>query len=48
MRRYTKLTAGSSWTSEYGDPDNAQLAFNIALGFAFLRKTIAPEMVPAS
>jgi prolyl oligopeptidase len=22
MRRYTKLTAGSSWISEYGDPDN--------------------------
>jgi prolyl oligopeptidase len=117
MRRYTKLTAGSSWISEYGDPDNpadwdflrvmsayqavapgrpyppillttsarddrvhpgharkmaakllalgyrvyfyepregghagatdnAQLAFNTALGFAFLRKTIAPEMAP--
>lgn len=115
MRRYTKLTAGASWISEYGDPDqpddwaflremsayhhvvagrsyppillttsakddrvhpgharkmaakltehgqrtyfhepvegghagasdNAHLAFNIALGFAFLRKTIAPEM----
>lgn len=115
MKRYTRLTAGSSWISEYGDPDdpadwaflrevsayqaaaagrpyppvlfttsarddrvhpgharkmaakllalgyrvyfyeppegghagatdNAQLAFNIALGFAFLRKTIAPEM----
>jgi prolyl oligopeptidase len=27
-----------------GATDNAQLAFNIALGFAFLRKTIAPEM----
>jgi prolyl oligopeptidase len=27
-----------------GASDNAQLAFNIALGFAFLRKTIAPEM----
>jgi prolyl oligopeptidase len=118
MKRYTKLTAGSSWISEYGDPDNpadwaflreisayqavvpgrayppillttsarddrvhpgharkmaakllafgypvlfyeppegghagatdnAHLAFNIALGFAFLRKTIAPEL-PAS
>lgn len=115
MQRYTKLTAGSSWISEYGDPDNpddwaflrgisayqaveagqqyppillttsarddrvhpgharkmaakllalgyrayfyeppegghagatdnTQLAFKIALGFAFLRKTIAPEM----
>jgi prolyl oligopeptidase len=115
MRRYTKLTAGSSWISEYGDPDkpedwaflremsayhnvdptrhyppillttsarddrvhpgharkmaaklaalgepvyfyepsegghagatdHAQLAFNVALGFAFLRKTIVPEM----
>jgi len=118
MKRYTKLTAGSSWISEYGDPDNPadwaflreisayqaaaagrpyppvlfttsgrddrvhpgharkmaakllalgyrvyfyeppegghagatdnlQLAFNIALGFAFLRKTIAPETTPA-
>ena len=28
-----------------GATDNAQVAFNIALGFAFLRKTIAPEMV---
>ena len=116
MKRYTKLTAGSSWISEYGDPDNPadwaflreisayqaaeagrpyppillttsarddrvhpgharkmaakllalaiasistsrpkaamparpitrRLAFNIALGFAFLRKTIAPELV---
>jgi len=115
MKRYTKLTAGSSWISEYGDPDNpadwaflreisayqavepgrhyppillttsarddrvhpgharkmaaklaalgyrvyfyepaggghagatdnAQLAFNVALGFAFLRKTTAPDM----
>jgi prolyl oligopeptidase len=115
MKRYTKLTAGSSWVSEYGDPekaedwafleelsayhhvepsrryppillttsarddrvhpgharkmagklaaqghrvyfheplegghagatDNAQLAFNIALSFAFLRKTIAPSL----
>jgi prolyl oligopeptidase len=115
MQRYTKLTAGASWISEYGDPeepddwaflqeisayhhvepsrvyppillttsarddrvhpgharkmaakllaqghqaffyeppegghsgaaDNAQFAFNIALGYAFLRKTIAPEM----
>ena len=115
MQRYTKLTAGASWISEYGDPDqpddwaflqeisayhhveasrhyppilittsarddrvhpgharkmaakllaqghqalfyeppegghggatdNAQLAFNVALGFAFLRKTIAPEL----
>ena len=115
MKRYTKLTAGSSWISEYGDPDNiddwaflrevsayqateagrpyppillttsarddrvhpgharkmaarllalgyrvyfyeppegghagatdnAQAAFNVALGFAFFRKTIAPEM----
>ncbi len=115
MKRYTKLTAGSSWISEYGDPDdpadwaflrdisayqavaggrryppillttsarddrvhpgharkmaakllalgyrvyfyeppegghagatdNAQVAFNTALDFAFLRKTIAPEM----
>jgi prolyl oligopeptidase len=118
MQRYSKLTAGASWISEYGDPDqpddwnflreispyhhvvpnrgyppillttsakddrvhpgharkmaaklaqhkypvyfhepvegghagasdNAQLAFNIALGFAFLRKTIAPEMTEA-
>jgi prolyl oligopeptidase len=118
MQRYTKLSAGSSWISEYGDPDNpddwaflrgisayqaveagqqyppillttsarddrvhpgharkmaakllalgyrvyfyeppegghagatdnTQLAFNIALGFAFLRKTIAPEMAAA-
>jgi prolyl oligopeptidase len=116
MKRYTKLTAGSSWISEYGDPDNiddwaflrevsayqaaeagrpyppillttsarddrvhpgharkmaakllalgyrvyfyeppegghagatdnAQAAFNVALGFAFFRKTIAPKMV---
>jgi prolyl oligopeptidase len=116
MKRYTKLTAGSSWISEYGDPDNpadwaflremsayqaakagrpyppillttsarddrvhpgharkmaakllalgyrvyfyeppegghagatdnVQVAFNVALGFAFLRKTIAPDMV---
>jgi prolyl oligopeptidase len=116
MKRYTKLTAGSSWISEYGDPDNpadwaflrdisayqaaeagrpyppillttsgrddrvhpgharkmaakllalgyrvyfyeppegghagatdnVQVAFNVALGFAFLRKTIAPELV---
>ena len=115
MRRYTKLTAGSSWISEYGDPDNpadwafmremspyqatkagrpyppillttsarddrvhpgharkmaakllalgyrvyfyeppegghagatdnAQVAFNTALGFAFLRRTIAPDL----
>jgi prolyl oligopeptidase len=115
MKRYTKLTAGSSWVGEYGDPekaedwafleelsayhhvepsrryppillttsarddrvhpsharkmaaklaaqghrvyfheplegghagatDNAQLAFNIALSFAFLRKTIAPSL----
>jgi prolyl oligopeptidase len=115
MRRYTKLTAGQSWMSEYGDPDNpadwdflreisayqavepgrpyppillttsarddrvhpgharkmaakllalgyrvyfyeppegghagatdnAQFAFNIALGFAFLRHMIAPDM----
>jgi prolyl oligopeptidase len=115
MKRYTKLTAGSSWISEYGDPDNpsdwaflrefsayqaaeagrpyppillttsarddrvhpgharkmaakllalgyriyfyeppegghagatdnVQVAFNVALGFAFLRKTIAPEL----
>ena len=115
MKRYSKLTAGSSWISEYGDPDdpadwaflrnisayqavvagrryppvllttsarddrvhpgharkmaaklsalgyrvyfyeppegghggatdNSQLAFNVALDFAFLRKTIAPEM----
>lgn len=115
MKRYTKLTAGPSWISEYGDPDNpadwaflreisayqaveagrpyppillttsgrddrvhpgharkmaakllalgyrvyfyeppegghggatdnTELAFNIALGFAFLRKTIAAEM----
>jgi prolyl oligopeptidase len=27
--------------------DNAHIAFNIALGFAFLRKTIAPDMTPA-
>jgi prolyl oligopeptidase len=118
MQRYNKLTAGASWISEYGDPDqpqdwaflrefspyhnvvanqayppillttsakddrvhpgharkmaarlaehgylayfhepvegghagasdNAHLAFNIALGFAFLRKTIAPEMTEA-
>ena len=118
MQRYTKLTAGASWISEYGDPDepddwtflremsayhhvtpgssyppvllttsakddrvhpgharkmaaklaeyrqpayfhepvegghagasdNVRLAFNIALGFAFLRKTIAPEMTKA-
>jgi prolyl oligopeptidase len=116
LKRYTKLTAGSSWISEYGDPDNpadwafiremspyqaaqagqpyppillttsarddrvhpgharkmaakllalgyrvyfyeppegghagatdnAHVAFNTALGFAFLRKTIAAEMV---
>jgi len=116
LKRYTKLTAGSSWISEYGDPDNpadwafiremspyqaaqagqpyppillttsarddrvhpgharkmaakllalgyrvyfyeppegghagatdnAHVAFNTALGFAFLRKTIAPELV---
>jgi prolyl oligopeptidase len=116
MKRYTKLTAGSSWVSEYGDPDkpedwaflselsayhhveasrrypplllttsarddrvhpgharkmaaklaahghcvyfheplegghagatdNAHLAFNVALSFAFLRKTIASEVV---
>jgi prolyl oligopeptidase len=115
MKRYTKLTAGSSWISEYGDPDdpadwaflkeisayqaaapgrpyppvlfttsgrddrvhpgharkmaakllglgyhiyfyeppegghagatdNLHFAFNIALGFAFLRKTIAPDI----
>jgi prolyl oligopeptidase len=115
MKRYSKLTAGSSWIGEYGDPekaedwafleelsayhhvepsrryppillttsarddrvhpgharkmaaklatqghrvyfheplegghagatDNAQLAFNIALSFAFLRKTIAPSL----
>ena len=115
LKRYTKLTAGSSWISEYGDPDNhadwafmremspyqaaqagqpyppillttsarddrvhpgharkmtakllalgyrvyfyeppegghagatdnAHVAFNTALGFAFLRKTIGPEM----
>ena len=114
MKRYTKLTAGSSWISEYGDPDkpddwaflremsayqaaeagrpyppillttsgrddrvhpgharkmaakllalgyrvyfyeptegghagatdNVQAAFNTALGFAFFRKTIAPD-----
>jgi prolyl oligopeptidase len=114
MQRYSKLTAGASWISEYGDPDvpddwaflqaisayhhvepllryppilittsarddrvhpgharkmaakllaqghkvlfyeppegghggatdNAQLAFNTALGYAFLRKTIAPQ-----
>jgi prolyl oligopeptidase len=30
-----------------GASDNVHLAFNIALGFAFLRKTIAPEMTPA-
>jgi prolyl oligopeptidase len=30
-----------------GASDNAHLAFNIALGFAFLRKTIAPEMSDA-
>jgi prolyl oligopeptidase len=118
MKRYTKLTAGASWISEYGDPekpedwaflqelsayhhvepsrryppillttsarddrvhpgharkmaaklaaqghsvyfhepfegghagatDNAHLAFNLALSFAFLRKTIALEMAPA-
>src|SRR5215472_8256359 len=118
MKRYTKLTAGASWISEYGDPDNpedwaflrelsayhhvepsrryppillttsarddrvhpgharkmaaklaaqrhsvyfheppegghagaidnAQLAFNLALSFAFLRKTIALEAAPA-
>jgi prolyl oligopeptidase len=29
-----------------GATDNSQLAFNIALGSAFLRKTIAPEMGP--
>ncbi len=116
LKRYTKLTAGSSWISEYGDPDNpadwafmremspyqaaqagrpyppillttsarddrvhpgharkmaakllalgyrvyyyepregghagatdnAHVAFNTALDFAFLRKTIAPELV---
>ena len=28
-----------------GAADNAQAAFNVALGFAFLRKTIAPEYV---
>jgi prolyl oligopeptidase len=115
LKRYSKLTAGSSWISEYGDPDNpadwafmcemspyqaaqarrpyppillttsarddrvhpgharkmaakllalgycayfyeppegghagatdnAHVAFNTALGFAFLRKTIAPEL----
>ena len=115
LKRYTKLTAGSSWISEYGNPDNpadwafmremspyqaaeagrsyppillttsarddrvhpgharkmaaklialgyrvyfyeppegghagatdnAHVAFNTALGFAFLRKTIAPEL----
>lgn len=115
MKRYSKLTAGPSWISEYGDPDNpadwaflrqisayqaveagrpyppvlfttsgrddrvhpgharkmaakllalgyrvyfyeppegghagatdnVRLAFNTALGFAFLRKTVAPEM----
>jgi prolyl oligopeptidase len=115
LKRYTKLTAGSSWISEYGDPDNpadwsfmremspyqaahaglsyppillttsarddrvhpgharkmaakllalgyrvyfyeppegghagatdnAHVAFNTALGFAFLRKTIAPDL----
>ena len=27
-----------------GATDNAQVAFNTALGFAFLRKTIAPEL----
>lgn len=119
MKRYSKLTAGPSWISEYGDPDdpadwaflrdisayqaveqgrryppillttsarddrvhpgharkmaakllalgyrvffyeppegghagatdNAQLAFNIALDYAFLRKTIAPEMTELS
>lgn len=31
-----------------GASDNAHLAFNIALGFAFLRKTIAPEMAEAT
>jgi prolyl oligopeptidase len=115
MKRYTKLSAGSSWISEYGDPDdpadwaflreisayqaaeagrpyppilittsarddrvhpgharkmaakllalgyrvyfyeppegghagatdNVQVAFNVALGFAFLRNTIAPDL----
>jgi prolyl oligopeptidase len=115
LKRYSRLTAGSSWISEYGDPDNpadwafmremspyqaaqagrpyppillttsarddrvhpgharkmaakllalgyrvyfyeppegghagatdnAHVAFNTALGFAFLRKTIAPEL----
>jgi prolyl oligopeptidase len=119
MKRYSKLTAGASWISEYGDPDipddwaflqeisayqavkpgrsyppillttsarddrvhpgharkmaakllalgyrvyfyeppegghagatdNAQLAFNIALGFAFLRKTIAADIMGKS
>jgi prolyl oligopeptidase len=119
MKRYTKLTAGPSWVSEYGDPDkpedraflselspyhhveasrrypplllttsarddrvhpgharkmaarlaahghsvyfheplegghagatdNAHLAFNVALSFAFLRKTVASEMVALS
>jgi prolyl oligopeptidase len=118
MKRYTKLTAGASWISEYGDPenpedwaflqelsayhhvepsrryppillttsarddrvhpsharkmaaklamqghsvyfheplegghagaaDNVHLAFNLALSFAFLRKTIAWETAPA-
>jgi prolyl oligopeptidase len=118
MKRYTRLTAGASWISEYGDPekpedwtflqelsayhhvepsrpyppillttsarddrvhpgharkmaaklavqghsvhfyeplegghagatDNAHLAFNLALSFAFLRKTIASEVASA-
>ena len=28
--------------------DNAQIAFNIALGFAFLRKTIAVDAAPVA
>jgi prolyl oligopeptidase len=31
-----------------GATDNAHLAFNVALSFAFLRKTIASEVVAVS
>jgi prolyl oligopeptidase len=41
MRRYTKLTAGASWISEYGDPDNPE-------DWAFLREISAYHQVEPS
>jgi prolyl oligopeptidase len=40
MKRYTKLTAGSSWISEYGDPDNPA-------DWAFLREISAYQAAVA-